>query len=139
MTIPKPLVQMNQWFLIITISLSLIFYKPLLLLPLLIGIITLITKKNPVILFSKRFLKKPLSSYIQEDRDQQLFNQWIATICLFLSVIAFSLGWVIVGLLFAIMVILAAGIALMGFCIGCFIRFQYQKWQNNRKKQSTSI
>lgn len=135
MTIPKPLVQINQWFLVIIIAISLIFFKPLLILPLVIGLITVTTKKNPIILFSKQFLKKPLSSYIQEDRDQQLFNQWISTVCLIISVLSFSLGLNILGYIFGVMVILAAGIALMGFCVGCFIRFQYQQWQYRRKQK----
>ncbi|HSP21245.1 MAG TPA: DUF4395 family protein, partial [Planococcus sp. (in: firmicutes)] len=89
MSIPKPLVQSNQAFIVLTVILALVFHKAILLLPFLIGAYTLITKKNPIIQFNKRFLKKPANQYVQEDREQQIFNQWIATICLGLSLLLF--------------------------------------------------
>ncbi len=132
--IPKPLVQLNQLFIVSTVILALIFYKGILLLPFIVGIYTLVVKKNPVILFSKRFLRKPLDKYLQEDKNQQLFNQWIATICLGLSVLFFSLKLDTLGYVFSLMVVAAAGIALMGYCIGCTIRYRYMMWKYKRTK-----
>lgn len=138
MGIPRPLVRTNQWFIVVTALLG-IFIQPLILfVPFIIGVITLIQKKNPVILFSKRFLKKPMDRYIMEDRDQQLFNQWIATICLGLSLLFYALQLPIVGIIFSAMVILAAGIAIMGYCIGCTIRFRYKMWQYHRQQRTHS-
>ncbi|WP_186577906.1 DUF4395 domain-containing protein [Aquibacillus kalidii] len=134
MGIPKPLVQLNQLFIVSTVILALIFYKGILLLPFIVGIYTLVVKKNPVILFSKRFLRKPLDKYLQEDKNQQLFNQWIATICLGLSVLFFSLKLDTLGYVFSLMVVAAAGIALMGYCIGCTIRYRYMMWKYKRTK-----
>ncbi|MGG0738950.1 DUF4395 family protein [Niallia taxi] len=69
------------------------------------------------------FPKKKRSEYIAEDWDQQAFNQIIAVICLAGAVLSFQLGWSILGTAFTIMVGLASIIAILGFCIGCFIRF----------------
>lgn len=132
MTIPKPLVQSNQAFIVLTVILALFFHKAILLLPFLVGAYTLITKKNPVIAFNKRFLQKPANQYIQEDRDQLLFNQWIATICLGLSLLFFSLGITAAGYAFSLMVLIASGVALMGYCIGCTIRYRYMMWKHQK-------
>lgn len=132
MSIPKPLVQSNQAFIVLSVILALVFHKAILLLPFLVGAYTLITKKNPVIQFNKQFLKKPANQYIQEDRDQQLFNQWIATICLGLSLLFFALGITAAGYAFSLMVLIASGVALMGYCIGCTIRYRYMMWKHQK-------
>lgn len=134
MTIPKPLVQANQAFIVATVLAALLLHPAILLVPFAVGAYTLITKKNPVIQFSRRFLTKPGSSYQQEDKDQQLFNQWIATICLGMSLLFFSFGIQWAGFAFSIMVIVAAGVALMGYCIGCTIRYRYMMWKHNKAK-----
>ncbi|MCM3770816.1 DUF4395 domain-containing protein [Priestia aryabhattai] len=136
MSIPKPLVQLNQFFIVITVLIALLAAKWLLLLPFLVGVVPLATKRNPVIMAGKKFLKKPISSYQMEDRDQQLFNQWIATVCIGVAFISFVLGYTLVGYIFSIMVILAAGVALMGYCIGCTIRYRYMMWKYKRKKHA---
>ncbi|MFE7078608.1 DUF4395 domain-containing protein [Priestia megaterium] len=136
MSIPKPLVQLNQLFIVITVLIALLAAKWLLLLPFLVGVVTLATKNNPVIMAGKKLLKKPASSYQMEDRDQQLFNQWIATICMGVAFISFLMGYTLVGYVFSIMVILAAGVALMGYCIGCTIRYRYMMWKYKRKKHA---
>ncbi|WP_299093980.1 DUF4395 domain-containing protein [uncultured Metabacillus sp.] len=134
MNIPKPLVQTNQAFIVVTVLFSLLFYRWLLFIPFIIGVLTLITKRNFVIIIGQKFLKKPHSQYVLEDRDQQLFNQWIATVCLGVSLLSFYFGYELLGVIFSIMVALAAGIALMGFCIGCTIRYRYLMWKHRRKK-----
>ncbi|MRH43898.1 DUF4395 family protein [Aquibacillus halophilus] len=134
MSIPKPLVKLNQFFIVISVILGLIFHEAILAIPFIIGIYTLITRKNPIILLGKRFLSKPLNQYIQEDKNQQIFNQWIATVCLGLSVLFFYLNFIIAAYVFSIMVAVAAGLALMGYCIGCTIRYRFMMWRYNRSK-----
>ncbi|MEN2767926.1 DUF4395 domain-containing protein [Ornithinibacillus xuwenensis] len=134
MSIPKPLVQINQSFIVLTVLLGLIINPAILIAPFVIGVITLITKQNPIILFSKRFLRKDPSQYKQEDKQQQLFNQWIATICVGLSLLFFYTNLEILAYTFSIMVLAASSIALCGFCIGCFIRYRYIMWKYNRTK-----
>lgn len=137
MSIPKPLVQANQTFIVVTVVAALIFYKVLLFLPFLVGVYTLLTGKNPVIQAGRTFLKKPAASYLQEDREQQVFNQWIATICLGLALLFFALGLPSVAYAFSLMVVIAAGVALMGYCIGCTIRYRYIMWKHHRTKASS--
>ncbi|MCK0473116.1 DUF4395 domain-containing protein [Halalkalibacter sp. APA_J-10(15)] len=133
MGIPKPLVQTNQIFILLTVTLSLITSIWLLLVPLTIGLYTLYSRQNPIIKNSYRFLKHPHEKYVQEDPDQQYFNQWIATICIALSLISFLSNQLIFGYLFSIMVIIASALALGGFCIGCVIRYRFLMWKHKRK------
>jgi uncharacterized membrane protein len=135
MGIPKPLVKTNQLFITITTIASLLWDDALLLLPIIVGVITLITKKNPIILMGRRFLRKPLHQYIQEDKEQQLFNQWIATILLSGSFIFFLLGFDKVGYVLSFMVIAASGIAFCGYCIGCTIRYRYMMWKYKQNQK----
>ncbi|MCP8615981.1 DUF4395 domain-containing protein [Salirhabdus salicampi] len=132
MGIPKPLVKFNQLFIVFTVTTG-IFIPSMLILPFIIGLITVITKRNPIILMTKPLLRKQTNEYILEDRDQQLFNQWIATILIGLSILFYSLGYSTASIVLNLMVILAAGIALLGFCVGCFIRFRYIMWKQKRK------
>ncbi|MFD1031657.1 DUF4395 domain-containing protein [Metaplanococcus flavidus] len=134
MTIPKPLVQINQSFIVLSVIAGLLITPLFLLLPFAVGVYTLATKKNPVILAAKRLLKKPADQYVQEDRDQQLFNQWIATVCLGLSIAFFIAGLPLLGYIFSIMVMAAAGIALMGYCIGCTLRYRLMMMKYNRTR-----
>ncbi|GGM19531.1 hypothetical protein GCM10011351_01680 [Paraliobacillus quinghaiensis] len=137
-TIPKPLVQLNQTFIVLTVVIGLIFAKSLLLIPFIIGVYTVITKKNPIIILGKQILRKPLNTYKEEDKAQQIFNQWIATICLGVALLFFALGIDIIGYIFSVMVVLAAGIALMGYCIGCTVRYRYMMWKYNRSKKQSA-
>ncbi|MFD2923797.1 DUF4395 domain-containing protein [Halobacillus naozhouensis] len=132
MSLPKPLVQLNQSFIVTSVLLAFLVHPSILIIPFVIGVYTLLTKQNPVISLGKRFLKKPLHQYTAEDKDQQLFNQWIATICLGLSLLFHYIGWTVLALVFSLMVLTAAGVALMGFCIGCTIRYRYLMWKHKR-------
>jgi len=107
----------------------------LLLIPLLAGIGGIFFDFNPIMRFAKRFLRKPMSTYQPEDRDDQKFNQTIASFCLGVGFISFAFGWTIVAYAFTIMVAVAAMVAILGFCVGCFIRFQLKRWQYNRRRQ----
>lgn len=132
-TIPLPLVRTNQWVIFLSVLLSLFLQQYwIMLIPLLAGLCGLLFQWNPIMKLASLFLKKPRKEYRQEDWDQQQFNQIIAVVCLAVSSISFFLNWTIVGYIFAVMVGLASIIAILGFCIGCFIRFQWKKYQYNR-------
>ncbi|TYS60840.1 DUF4395 domain-containing protein [Sutcliffiella horikoshii] len=132
-TLPKPLVTFNQWFILTTVLLSLatgLYF--LMAFPLLAGLMGLLFKWNPVLIVARKFLSKPVGSYLQEDIAQLQFNQSIAVACLALALFGFYSGLVVIGYVFAIMVGVASGVALMGFCVGCFIRFQWQQYRYRR-------
>lgn len=132
-TIPRPLVRTNQWFIVLSVLITWIFDQPLILaIPLTAGLMGLVFGVNPIMRVASLFLRKPSTAYIPEEWDQQQFNQVIAVSCLTIGFISFLVGWSIVAYIFTAMVALAALIAILGFCVGCFIRFQYQQFMNNR-------
>ncbi|SEN03759.1 DUF4395 domain-containing protein [Lihuaxuella thermophila] len=132
--IPVPFVRANQWFILLSVLLTLVLGLPeILLIPLLAGLYSLAFKQNPVFGLVRPFLKKPPSDYEQEDPEQQRFNQWIAVICLGLSYLGFATGYGVAGYIFMIMVGAASLLAILGFCIGCFIRYQYIQWKHRRQ------
>ena len=132
-SIPRPLVRTNQWVIVISVVLTwLTGSEWFLLVPFISGLLGLLFGYNPVIQFAKLFLRKAPKSYIPEDWDQQQFNQKIAVSCLGIGFISFLLGWSTLGYVFTILVAIAAFVAILGFCIGCFIHFQWKQYKYRR-------
>lgn len=139
-SIPRPLVRANQWVIVLSVAATWLtgqFW--ILLIPLLSGLSGLFLQFNPVMKIAKLFLRKPASSYIPEDRDQQKFNQTIAVSCLLIGLISYSLNWRIAAIIFTAIVGLAAFIAILGFCIGCFIHFQLSQYRERRKSRVENL
>lgn len=136
-TIPKPLVLANQWTIVMSVVLSLITQTAwILLIPLISCLLGLLAGFNPVLAIVKQFLTKPANQYEQEDYEQLQFNQWLAVGFLVIACISFLMNWIVLFNIATIMVGIAALVAILGFCIGCFIRFQYQQWTYRRKKSA---
>lgn len=135
-TIPKPLVMLNQWTIVLSVIIALLTQSAwILLIPLVANLSSLLTGFHPILVVAKRwFLSKPASQYMQEDYAQLRFNQWLAVGFLLVATISYFLNWSLLFNIATIMVGLAASIAIAGFCIGCFIRFQFQQWNYRRKK-----
>jgi hypothetical protein len=137
-TIPKPLVQVNQSIIVLSSVLTWVTgMEWILLIPLIAGISGVLFKVNPIMEVVKRFLKKKPSQYVQEDWEQQQFNQKMTILCLGIGFLGFAFGLSIVGFIFTILVAVAATVALYGFCIGCFIHYQWKMYQY-RKTNSQS-
>lgn len=137
--IPRPLVRVNQWIILLSTIATWVFQQPLILLiPLIANLMGLLFNFNPFMKFAKLFLKKKPSEYIPEDVVQQKFNSCIAITCLLLGLIGFELDKPVMGYIFTIMVAAASGIAILGFCIGCFIFFQINQLRYKLKKSSLS-
>jgi FtsH-binding integral membrane protein len=135
-TIPRPLIRINQWVIVLSVLITWISGAYwILLIPLIAGVLGVFFDFNPIMRFAKLFLKKHPSQYIPEDRDEQKFNQILAVIFLFLAVISYSLHWTLLSYVFTTMVALAAFIAILGFCIGCFIRYQWLQYNYKRKQR----
>ncbi|NYF24866.1 DUF4395 domain-containing protein [Sporosarcina sp. JAI121] len=133
-SIPKPLVMANQYTIIISVVIALMTQSAwVLLIPLIANLSSLLIGFHPILAIVKRFLTKPTNQYIQEDYAQLRFNQWLAVGFLLTASVSFLLDWSILFNVATIMVGIAALIATLGFCIGCFIRFQYQQWSYRRK------
>lgn len=141
LSIPRPLVRVNQWSILLFTIASWIFQQPwLLLIPLATNLLGLFFNFNPIMKLASIFLKKERSSYIPEDVTQQKFNSCIAIFCLLVGFIGFTAGLPILGYTFTIMVALASFIAILGFCIGCFLFFQINqfKYKYKAKKQTAN-
>ena len=137
-TIPKPLVMANQWTIVLSVIIALITQSAwILLIPLIANLSSLLTGFHPILVVVKRFLSKPANQYIQEDRAQLRFNQWLAVGFLFVASLSFILNQTLLFNVATVMVGLAALIAILGFCIGCFVRFQYQQWSYRRKNSAS--
>lgn len=135
-SIPRPLVKTNQSVIVISVLLTWLTQNEwILLIPFLAGLSGILFGYNPIMQYAKRFLKKPMKSYVPEDWEQQQFNQKIAVFCLGAGFLSFLLGWNVAGYVFTIMVALAAFIAILGFCIGCFILYQWKQFQYRRAQQ----
>ncbi|WP_339201238.1 DUF4395 domain-containing protein [Peribacillus sp. FSL P2-0133] len=132
-SIPRPLVRTNQWVILLSVATALLTGQIwILVIPLTAGLLGLLFNFNPVMRLAKLFLKKKPSDYIPEDHSQQQFNQVIAVVCLGLGLISFLLGWTVSGYIFTVMVGLASFIAILGFCIGCFILYQWKQYSYRR-------
>jgi drug/metabolite transporter (DMT)-like permease len=136
--IPRPLVRANQWFIVVCVLAAWVTHVYwILVLPLVAGLGGALFNYNPVMRFARLFLRKPAAEYPLEDRDQQRVNQWIAVGCLLLSLVSFAAGWTITGYVFSAMVFLAAFVAILGFCIGCFLQYQIRMALHRRRMRHT--
>ncbi|MCQ6275503.1 DUF4395 domain-containing protein [Bacillus sp. V3B] len=135
-SIPRPLVQTNQSVIVISVVLTWLTNSEwFLLIPLIAGLSGILFGFNPIMQIAKRFLKKPIKSYIPEEWEQQQFNQKIAVVCLGAGFLSFLLGWDIVGYVFTTLVATAALVAILGFCIGCFMHYQWKQYKYRRAHQ----
>ncbi|RYM05652.1 DUF4395 domain-containing protein [Sporolactobacillus sp. THM7-7] len=136
-SIPRPLVRTNQWVIVLSVVITWLTGQTwIILIPLLSGLLGLFFGFHPIMALARQFLRKPLSAYTPEDREQQRFNQTIAVSCLALSYIGYMLNWTIAAVFFSAIVALAAFIAILGFCIGCFIHYQWSQYRH--RKTSTN-
>ncbi|MGE7091141.1 DUF4395 domain-containing protein [Lysinibacillus sp. NPDC048646] len=131
--IPRPLVRLNQWTILLSVILTWITGVAwILAIPLVANSLGVLCNFNPIIRFGKQFLKKTPSVYIPEDAQQQKFNSSIASLCLAGGFLGFFFHWQIVGYTFTAMVAIASSVAIAGFCIGCFLHFQLKQWKYRR-------
>ncbi|MDN3017664.1 DUF4395 domain-containing protein [Paenibacillus sp. BSR1-1] len=135
-SIPRPLVKTNQWSIVLSVVLTWVTgQESFLLIPLVAGLLGLLFGFNPIMQIAKLFLRKEPSAYIPEDWDQQQFNQKIAISCLAIGFISFILGWDTLGYVFTALVAIAAFVAILGFCVGCFIHYQWNQYKYRRAHQ----
>ncbi|MCM3390033.1 DUF4395 domain-containing protein [Ureibacillus chungkukjangi] len=132
-SIPRPLVRTNQWTIFLSVVLTWITGAEwLLAIPLVANLMGILFNYNPIMKIARVFLIKEGKKYIPEDITQQKFNACIAVFCLAGGLISFIAGWTILGYVFTIMVAVASFIAILGFCVGCFIFFQIKQFQYRR-------
>ncbi|MCT8138235.1 DUF4395 domain-containing protein [Anaerobacillus sp. CMMVII] len=134
--IPISYVRTNQVFLVALTGSSIVFQSSWLLViaflfvvfPLMFG-----QKGNLAFQIAKRMFPKP-SSGKTEAAELQKFNQTIAAVLLTIALIVHFLFDSWIAWLFVGMVTVAATIALLGFCVGCFLYFQFKRFKFKVKK-----
>jgi len=127
-TVARPLVRLNQMVIVTSVVVAIALQNYwVLLLPISANLTGVLFGKNYLMLIGKNFLKKKPSEYIQEHKDDLRFNSTLAVSMLIVSLLGYVSGNQVVAIVFALMVLTAASIALMGFCVGCFLRFQITK------------
>ncbi|MDQ6423610.1 DUF4395 domain-containing protein [Paenibacillus sp. LHD-117] len=87
---------------------------------------------NLFIRIARPFLGKLVARGKTEAAELQRFNNSLAVLFLTLSLISLLLGWSAAGNVFAAMMGAAALAALLGYCIGCMMYFQYKQFRARR-------
>ncbi|MEY9095155.1 DUF4395 family protein [Paenibacillus sp. RC84] len=123
--IPMSYIKANQAGIVLFAVLTFATRQPWLLgLLLAIQLAGLLLRWNLFVQAAKPFLRTDGETQAAE---LQRFNNVLAVLFLLLSVLSFSVGWTAAGYIFAGMLLAAAGTALLGYCIGCTVYFQYKQ------------
>lgn len=64
-----------------------------------------------------------------ESRELLRFNNLLAILFLAVSLLSFFLNFQIAGYIAALLLTVAVVLALCGFCLGCFIYYQWKQWR----------
>lgn len=127
--IPLPIVKLNRWTLVTGIVAGLLLQQPLFTTALfLILLPAVIWGQRASLIFQvgKRILAQQCIGAEVEDRRLMRFNNSIALSLLGLAQVAFLFGLNLLGWILAGMVAVAASVALAGFCLGCFLYYQFK-------------
>lgn len=121
--------KLNRWTLLVGVLLGLLLQQPLLTTALFLILLpaTLFGQKASLIYKIGTYLPATKVPTVErEDQKLQRFNNVIATILLGGAQAAFLLGQTTLGWALSLAVATAAAIALLGFCVGCFLYFQFK-------------
>ena len=128
--IPRPLVRANQAVIVACAAGSwLTGWHALLAVPMAAGLLGVWFGYNPVMRIARLFLRKPLTAYKPEDADAQRFNQIIAVFLLAAGWAAYAMRMTVVADVITAAVGMAAFVAMLGFCCGCFLRYQWRQYR----------
>ncbi|WP_153976905.1 DUF4395 domain-containing protein [Paenibacillus xylanilyticus] len=132
--VPMRYVKANQVGIVLFVLLSFGFNQPLILGALwIIQVVGLVSggKLNLFVQIGKAVLKGKGTE--TQAVELQRFNNILAVVFLSLALISFSLSWQVAGYLFSGMLLLAAGAALLGYCVGCTVYFWYKQLRAGRR------
>jgi len=127
--IPYPIVAVNRGIIVGGVLLALWTNQPLLttvVLALLAPAALFGRKASPVFRIGSVLLREAIAHAPVEDQRVQRFNNIIAVVMLGAAQLAFILGAAWLGWVFSVAVAFAALVALCGFCVGCFLYFQFR-------------
>lgn len=128
--VPLPIVTFNRWILVVGVVIGVIAQQPLattLLFLLLLPSVLLGQRWSPIAALGSRLFARRIAGADREDKRLMRFNNSIALVLLGAAQIAFIAGLPVAGWALSLMVAVAAAIALAGFCIGCFLYYQFKQ------------
>ena len=126
--IPMPIVRLNRGVIVAAVALAIALQAPLFTTALFLIITPAALKGRRYSLIyalGSRLFAKQNATAEREDWRLQRFNNSIAAVMLGLAQIAFFFGLATLGYTLSAMVATAALVALLGFCVGCFIYYQF--------------
>lgn len=127
--VPLPIVKLNRWTLVVGITLGFLMQQPLWTTALFVVLLLAVLggpRWSLIHSIGTRLLRRQIATAEREDRRLMRFNNTLAVLLLGAAQIAFVAGVPLVGWLLAGMVVVAASVALAGFCVGCFVYFQFK-------------
>ncbi len=127
--IPMPIVRLNRITLVTGVAAAILLQAPwisTILFALILPAVLFGRRGSPIYQIGRRLLAKQIAGEEQEDQQLMRFNNSIAAVLLGGAQIAFLLGASTVGYILMGMVGLAALVALLGFCLGCFLYLQFK-------------
>lgn len=131
--IPLPYVKANQTGIVTFVIIAAIAQQPWL-----IALLWVIEaaglafgmKGNLFVRIAKPLLRKRIAGALTEARELTRFNNTLAVIFLSLAVLFFALQWTVAAYVMSGMLALAALGGLLGYCVGCFLFYQYKQLKN---------
>ena len=127
--IPLPIVTLNRWTLLAGITAGFLMRQPLIttaLFFMVLGAVALGPRGSLVFQVGRRLFARRIRTAEREDRGLMRFNNSIALLLLGGAQVSFLFGMPALGWTLALLVAVAAGVALAGFCLGCFLYFQFK-------------
>lgn len=127
-TIPMPIVTFSRATNVVMVVVGLILQSPVpvyFLLLLRLAALFGGPRYNLIAQTGRLLLARRLADAELEDMRPVRFNNGIAAVLFGVASIFFTLGIPVAGWVFALMVASASGAALAGFCVGCFLYYQF--------------
>jgi hypothetical protein len=130
--VPIPVLNFTRWIYFIILVSGIILQKPwetTLLLVLLFPVVLFGKKWNIIGRFGKKLLASKIPGSLYEDRRLIQFNNTLLVIMLILAQVAFLTGNKVIGWAITSMAIAATGLALAGYCVGCFLYYKFKLYK----------
>ena len=135
--IPLPIVNLNRWVLVLGVVGGLLLQQPLFTTVLFFVVLSAVAfgrRGSLIFQVGKLLLAKRNAAAQREDEVEDpglmRFNNTIAAVVLGGAQLAFLFGQNVVGWALSLAVVAAAGVALAGFCLGCFLYFRFNMYRH---------
>ena len=130
--VPLPVLAFTRWVYFIILASGILLQKPwetTLLLVVLLPAVLFGKKWNLIGRFGKKLLASKIPGSLYEDRRLIQFNNTLLVIMLVFAQVAFFTGNNIIGWIITSMAIAATGLALAGYCVGCFLYYRFKLYK----------